>query len=146
MRTSTVYQRLLPIRTGNPPAVYAPLVQAGSSREQEARLSRSQNSDLLAANYEIDEEGVLVDSDDDERPPTVAWGQFNTMSEYTTFSGSGPGIDSAMTRHCLWNFIRSTGPSMSLYEREPFDPGQRPEEVLQGSHRGESNQLWGCKY
>lgn len=115
---------------------------------------------------ELDEDAEMGESDDESRDPQEVLGpmvkQFNgswdadgtqvrafssfakcnVLSEYTA-SAQTSELKDARILAIFMHFIQVTGPSMSLYERHPFDHGY--DDAYDTTPRG-SNNLWSCEY
>ena len=69
--------------------------------------------------------------------------QCNVLSEYTA-SAQIRELRDPQILAIFMHFIKVTGPSMSLYERHPFDYGE-DDQFIDPNPKGASN-LWSCKY
>lgn len=66
----------------------------------------------------------------------------NLLSSYTTTQGDSP-LNDPQAASVFKHFISVTGPSMSLYERHPYDPSA----VFQDSQLPKSRRhIWSCEY
>ena len=64
----------------------------------------------------------------------------NILATYTPSSTNSP-LNDAQTAAIFWYFVNVTGPSMSLYERHPFDPSP----MFQGEPVPKTKQhIWTC--
>ncbi len=65
----------------------------------------------------------------------------NVLDTYFPSSTNSP-LNDAQTATIFWYFVNVTAPSISMYERHPFDPSS----VFQGQPVPKANQhLWTCK-
>lgn len=66
----------------------------------------------------------------------------NVLATYVPSSINSP-LNDAQTASVFWYFVNVTGPSMSLFERRPFDPSP----IFQGQPVPRSRQhIWTCKW
>ena len=65
----------------------------------------------------------------------------NVLAAYTPSSTNSP-LNDAQTAAIFWYFVNVTGPSMSLFERHPFDPSP----IFQGQPVSKARQhIWTCE-
>jgi hypothetical protein len=65
----------------------------------------------------------------------------NVLDTYTPSSTNSP-LNDTQTASVFWYFVNVTGPSMSLYERHPFDPSP----LFQGQPVPKARRhIWTCK-
>lgn len=65
----------------------------------------------------------------------------SVLATYTPSSTNSP-LNDAQTASVFWYFVNVTGPSMSLYERHPFDPSP----LFQGQPVPKARRhIWTCK-
>jgi hypothetical protein len=66
----------------------------------------------------------------------------NVLATYTPSSTNSP-LNDTQTASVFWYFVNVTGPSMSLYERHPFDPSP----LFQGQPVPKARRhIWTCKW